>query len=387
MKNPNGYGTVVNLGSKRRKPYGLRYTTNCKLDKGKKKVKQEYKYLNYYEKRKEALADQGKFQDMRDQGYPVEFIVNFYQKSGMRFPENYMTVDITEAKVKKKMVPTLKEVYDKFIEYKKSLNSAPANSTLARYKFAVNKIKDVWDVPLDVLSVEDLQTVLAGYKDASPHIVSNIQTILTHIYNYAVKFQFIKKEDNIVEYLDFESKEVVKKESKHKPVPVNIINKLWDNMNTYGVDIFLILMYTGCRPEELLDMETKNVFIEDRYMVGGVKTDAGKNRIIPLHEKIVPLIRRIYDSEEEYLIRTLHGKKFNYSNYYCTFNKMVKELGIEEYTMYDARHTVTTELDNQNVSDHLIKLILGHAIKDVTKKHYTHKTIEQLVEAINKIQY
>ena len=36
-------------------------------------------------------------------------------------------------------------------------------------------------------------------------------------------------------------------------------------------------------------LKTNSVFLDKRYMVGGLKTDAGKNRQIPISGKIVPL--------------------------------------------------------------------------------------------------
>ena len=50
MKNPNGYGSVIKLGGKRRKPFGARITTGYD-DKG----KQIFKYIGYFETRKAAM--------------------------------------------------------------------------------------------------------------------------------------------------------------------------------------------------------------------------------------------------------------------------------------------------------------------------------------------
>jgi integrase len=45
----------------------------------------------------------------------------------------------------------------------------------------------------------------------------------------------------------------------------------------------LVMIYTGLRASELCHIEVKNIFIEDRYMIGGMKTKAGTNRKIPIH--------------------------------------------------------------------------------------------------------
>lgn len=45
------------------------------------------------------------------------------------------------------------------------------------------------------------------------------------------------------------------------------------------------MIYNGLRPNELLDIKTKNVFLNDRYIIGEGKTEVGKDRIIPIHKK------------------------------------------------------------------------------------------------------
>ena len=39
-----------------------------------------------------------------------------------------------------------------------------------------------------------------------------------------------------------------------------------------------------------------------------------------------------------------------------------------------------------NMNEYILKLIVGHAIKDVTEKVYTHRTMEQLKGEIEKIK-
>ena len=38
------------------------------------------------------------------------------------------------------------------------------------------------------------------------------------------------------------------------------------------------------------------------------------------------------------------------------------------------------------INDYVLKLIVGHAIEDVTEKIYTHRTMDQLKNEIEKIK-
>ena len=59
--------------------------------------------------------------------------------------------------------------------------------------------------------------------------------------------------------------------------------------------IILVFIFTGMRIEELFSIETKNVHLKERYMIGGEKTEAGKDRIIPINEKIYVFVEKWFD--------------------------------------------------------------------------------------------
>ena len=60
MRKPNGYGSVVKLSGKRRKPYAFRITDGWELNK-KGIMSPKYKYLEYFETVREASEYQAAF--------------------------------------------------------------------------------------------------------------------------------------------------------------------------------------------------------------------------------------------------------------------------------------------------------------------------------------
>ena len=56
-----------------------------------------------------------------------------------------------------------------------------------------------------------------------------------------------------------------------------------------------------------------------------------------------------------------------------------------EHRPHETRHTFITKAKECNVDEYILKLIVGHAIADITEKVYTHRTIEQLKEEMQKI--
>ena len=99
----------------------------------------------------------------------------------------------------------------------------------------------------------------------------------------------------------------LKEESRlHKPFSGAELAELWKNTGDLGAKVALILCYTGLRPSEFAKIKNADVNLSARYMRGGIKTAAGKNRLIPVAEKIFPLIGDFYKPANEYLL-TLDG--------------------------------------------------------------------------------
>ena len=77
-------------------------------------------------------------------------------------------------------------------------------------------------------------------------------------------------------------------------------------------------------------------------------------------------------------------ERFNQDSLYNREKKFFANLGIK-HTPYDCRHTFATLCSRYHLDEHIIKLIMGHHISDLTKRVYTHKLIEELIEEINII--
>ena len=138
-------------------------------------------------------------------------------------------------------------------------------------------------------------------------------------------------------------------------------------------------------------LKVKNIDLEDETMKGGLKTDAGKNRIVPIHPLIKPLIEnRLQEAaglHSEYLFNDPNGQQgthMTYDKYRKRFEKVMKRLNMS-HRPHETRHTFITKGKACNMDEYILKLIVGHAIEDITEKVYTHRTVEQLKTEIRKI--
>lgn len=218
--------------------------------------------------------------------------------------------------------------------------------------------------------------------DLKKSTVSQIKSKISMLFKMAIKNDYVDKNYGAMVVINATEES----DPLHRPYTSDEIETLWMNTDDYRVRIILIYLYTGLRSSELLSIKITDVHLKERYLVGGMKTKVGKNRIIPIADCIMPFIRELYDKN-----------KFNRSGRLCPKGTMwpryitdaaLKNLGIDRHTPHDTRHTFITWLTNYGVSEKIIKTIVGHSqTGDVTKDVYTHLVTDQLLEAVNKLPH
>lgn len=121
-------------------------------------------------------------------------------------------------------------------------------------------------------------------------------------------------------------------------------------------------------------------------MKGGMKTEAGKDRFVPIHSKVFTLIKNRHDKNHDFLFydENSRDKTMTYDKYRKRFVKVMERLGMT-HTPHEARHTFITIAKEHKVDEYAIKKIVGHAISDITEAVYTHRNNEWLKEEIEKI--
>lgn len=173
----------------------------------------------------------------------------------------------------------------------------------------------------------------------------------------------------------------------------NEIEMLFKHQWKQTAQIILTFIYSGMRIEELFSIETVNVYLEERYMIGGEKTEAGKNRIIPINEKIYPFIESWYNPDNKYLLTNSKGGKKNARNFReREFYPFLEEIGIlskddevRRLTPHNARHTFSSKMVKAGARPELLQKIIGHANYETTIDTYTHFTQEDIKELTSQV--
>lgn len=300
---------------------------------------------------------------------------------------------------------TVKELYEKWTdEYFKTLKSVSSTKTITS---AWNYCSSVYDMRASDLRARHIKgcmddgiAIINGKpRTPSANTKSRIKSLFNLMLDYALEYEIVDRNyartfnisDNIIQE---------KEESKrgHIPFTQDEINILWNNVETTKyVDVILIQCYSGWRPQELGLIKLENVDLENDTFIGGMKTTAGTNRIVPIHSKIKPLVKARYDEAKrigsEYLINctdsTTHrgSIKLTYDKYSNRFCKIRDALKLNsQHRAHDGRVHFVTFAKKCGVDEYAIKYIVGHAITDITEKVYTQRDIDWLKLEIEKIK-
>lgn len=226
-------------------------------------------------------------------------------------------------------------------------------------------------------------------------IKKRIKSLLNAIFDYAVENEYTDK--NYARETKYKIDTTVKNE--HHAFSDEIMKKLWDNVYSEKyLDMVLIQCYTGFRPQELVSIKLEDVDLNNWTLTGGMKTEAGKNRVVPIHEKIKGLVKTKYrvatELGSEYLFNSpmwndpenVELMKITYRRYNWIFTQAMNIIGEEGYKPHDPRKTFVTLGKKYGMNDYAIKRIVGHAITDITEGVYTERDIEWLRDEINKIE-
>ena len=332
MKNPNGYGTVVKLSGKRRNPFAVRKTAG-----------------------------------FNEKGYPVYINIGYAptREAGMIMLAEY-NKSPWNIEVDKITLAELFELWKEKRMYK--LGKANASSLQAAYKHC----KGLEQMKYNQIKSYHMQDCIDNCG-CSYSTQGAIKNLWGHLDRFAMELDVISKC-----YSDLLRSEPIP-ETKKKPFSDEEVQRIWDNQQLPWSDSLLFFLYTGFRISEVLEIKLSNINMESDIptITGGVKTDAGKNRVVPIHSKIMSIVQnRIEQSKSGYLFEW-NGKKLKQSQYRIIWADLMQQLQME-HTPHECRHTFRSRLDSAGANKVCIDRIMGHKSKGTGERVYTHKNIEEL---------
>ena len=298
---------------------------------------------------------------------------------------------------------TMQELYDKWLpEYEKTVKSTKSATSAWTYCSGVYKMR-VMDIRARHVKgcMEEGVAIIRGKEQHPSATMKNqIKSLFNMMLDYALEYELVDRNYSRTFNLTEETvKEIQSVKKEHIAFTDEEMDLLWENISSkQGIDIMLIQCYSGWRPQELGLLELKDVDLENWTFRGGIKTDAGENRVVPIHSRIQDLVLRKYQEAEAlgspYLLnwadpnnRNKKNIKLTYARYQKAFERIRDELKLNpNHRPHDGRTHFVTMAKRYGVDEYAIKYMVGHKISDITEKVYTRREFAWLREEIEKIK-
>ena len=229
---------------------------------------------------------------------------------------------------------------------------------------------------------------------ASAGTKARIKSVFNLMLDYAVEYELVDRNySRTFNVASGITDEVEESRVEHITFTEDELRTLWSNISVPYVDMILIQCYSGWRPQELCELENINVDCKDWTMRGGMKTEAGTNRIVPIHTAIRTLVKKSQElsklrgSDKLFVCTDSRNQEMTYDKYAKRFKKVVKMLGLNpKHRPHDPRKTFVTMAKNAGVDEYAIKRIVGHSIDDITEKVYTERDASWLRCEMEKLR-
>ncbi len=370
MKRANGTGTIVTLSKNRRKRYCARIVVDW-TDEG----KAIYKLLT---------NDKGE-KYFREKIEAEEVLLNYNKAKGN------INIDKTDY--------TFKQVYEEFsnsyFPTKEEIELEKTNHIKTKGKFGISttnnlrsaykKCSKLYNKAYKSLRKKDFEEIILN-TDGCATVINSLANLFKKMDVYALENDIILK--GYAELIKISKDMYIPTKNLSLPYTYKEIEKIWECSGNLIADITLCTIYTGARIEELLFAKIKDFYLADEYFIGGLKTEAGKGRIIPIHKDIFSIFLRYYNlNQNNEFIFTIDNKKIDYNTQFLKqYKDLMNSLNMEHHT-HDGRKTLHSELDRLEANKVCVNQIFGHKSGDVGDDVYTKKSLEELKATINLVNY
>ncbi len=309
-------------------------------------------------------------------------------------PEAYNFLNSFKAGLtpKKNPVIYLEGLKDEVLKYTQT-NLSPATHCLYITAFK-NLLSFLGNKPIKLITTKELDNYKNKRANEIRKATVNIELCcIKAIFNLALKWDFINSNPaKEVKKFKIEEREILSFSDTELKI-------LFDAIPEGNIrNIVLFALNTGCRINEILNVQIKDINLKEKVLTimnkDDFRTKSGRIRQIPVSDALETLLRGLLGQEtnvfelndpETYLF--VNSKRCKYDKNFISkkFKEYLRMAGLpEKFHFHCLRHTYITNLVKAGANINYIKQIAGHADLKTTE-NYIHIGIEDLRNAVNKV--
>jgi integrase len=197
-----------------------------------------------------------------------------------------------------------------------------------------------------------------------------IKTVLHKIFEYALEMEIVDRDpsqhlksnsvDPTIDRIVFTSNEIA----------------IIEQADEWWKVCLACLLYSGMRTKELRDLTADDINLDELTINIRIAKNKSSVRKIPIHTHAEPYFRAYKEEGIGFYDKTHNG-----------FNKAIQRSFEVEHHAHDTRHTFATKMRECGCDPLILQKILGHTPQTITERVYTHLTLEEMRQNIEKLTY
>ena len=287
---------------------------------------------------------------------------------------------ITDQQINDRYNMTLAEVYERWEAVR---SREVSDKMMANYKLAFKQCAQLHDRKIRTILRSDYQQAIIDLENQgkSKSTCDKLRVLLGQLGRWAME------EGITLTNPAQELTTVAKQKSTRNIFTDEEIRRIKASSHP-AADIALIMISCGCRPGELFNVPLVNC--REDHFIGGSKTEAGKNRVIPIGPDGIAAYKKIRDQaiadKAKKLIDGYSGRNKTADNFADReWKELMADVKIEGVTPYTCRHTFITRAIRSGVDLPTLEAIVGHVDRETTRI-YTHLNAQDLVKAVQNVK-
>lgn len=317
-----------------------------------------------------------------------------FKPEAIKFLSNFKNNSLKLHKLNSNVVYCIEDLRKEVLKY---TSDNLQNSTSQIYRRVLNDmLRIIRNKPVKLITNKDIEHYKSVRVTEVKKTTVNIDLkTMKAIFNIALRWNWIN--ENPMKYV----KQIITEQKEKLSFSDIEIKILLNNIkDTYLKNIVLTGLYTGCRLNEIINIQWKDINLNEKVLIirnkENFKTKTGKIRQIPISENFYTLLCSMLNvsesdniislySPESYLF-SKNGFKFNKDCISKKFKETLRAVNFpEKFHFHCLRHTFITNLIKSGVNINYVKEIAGHS-EIQTTMNYIHIVTNDLREAVNKIK-
>ncbi|MBI1747178.1 MAG: site-specific integrase [Acidobacteria bacterium] len=266
-----------------------------------------------------------------------------------------------------------------FLEKHATLKRSGWRDELTIRKHLLPRFKNYYLSAIDQKKIVDYKAVRAGQVKKAT--VNRELALLKTLYNKAIAWGMADK--NPVKGVEFFKEDNQIAHVLTEPEETRLLEACMGSL-AYLRPLIILALNTGLRRGELLSLKWSNVSLSFRQLVVEATNCKSKKRLlIPINARAYAVLVELKaQATSDYVFRKTNGQPYNRETLRDHFEKLYKQVGIEDLRLHDLRHSFATRLSAKGVDIVTIKDLLGHSTITMTMRYAHSSSQRQAVDLL-----